>query len=308
VSNSAVCEHSQQGGVSARAEAALLIDLQRLSINDPKDMLVRKLSFLDGRFPAIVIDNFYRDPDHVRSVALGLHYLPPSDGWHPGYSAVLSVSMEPMLRFLHGCLASFYFPTLESFLRQARPWLFHRWEPAGARKQRPVSSRPHRDDSMLAGVLYLNLPDQCRGGTAFYRHKETGTEALIPERVVSRQGPRAQVDEQVVEKMKATGALDAFLRWKQTNEGPAKGYSTYSSTILGAPGADEGFFITDSAGEWERTQLLEMKFNRLVVYPAFLMHSAYYRPEWFGTEADSCRLTQNFFFDWPNTLGEQKDE
>ena len=150
MSNSAVCEPTQQHGVSARAEAALLMDLQRLSINDPKDMRVRKLSFLDGRLPAIVIDNVYRDPDHGRSVALGLHYLPPSNGWHPGYSAVLSVSMEPMLRFLHACLASFYFPPLQSFLRQERAWLFHRWEAAGARKQRPASSRPHRDDSMLA--------------------------------------------------------------------------------------------------------------------------------------------------------------
>jgi hypothetical protein len=54
--------------------------------------------------PALVIDNFYRDPDCVREIALGLHYLPPT-GKHPGPLAMLSPSMEPTLAFLYEHLA-----------------------------------------------------------------------------------------------------------------------------------------------------------------------------------------------------------
>jgi hypothetical protein len=32
----------------------------------------------------------------------------------------------------------------------------------------------HYDPYRWTGVLYLNLPEQCRGGTGFYRHRKTG--------------------------------------------------------------------------------------------------------------------------------------
>jgi hypothetical protein len=278
-------------------KTALLIDPQRLSINDPHDMQIETLWLGNGRYPVLVVDNFYRDPDHVREIALGLNYLPPT-GKHPGYLAMLSLSMESILSFLHRRFADFYFPTLESLQQQAHPWAFFRCEPPGSRPPRPVSQRPHVDDALLAGVLYLNLPERCRGGTGFYRHVETGAEAVIPKDVMAGRSPYANLDEAVVTKMKEQGACDAFLRWKQDNEGPAKGYDTYASSILDTPGST-GEFISDSAGGWEMTRMLAMKYNRLIVYPGFLLHSACHRPEWFGEEAASSRLTQNFFFAWP---------
>jgi hypothetical protein len=282
----------------------MIIDSQRLRINNPGDMQIETLWLGNGRYPALVIDNFYRDPDHVREIALGLHYSPPP-GKHPGYHAVLSLSMESVLSFLHDRFADFYFPSLESLQRQAHPWAFFRCEPPGSRAPRPVSARPHVDDaSLLAGVLYLNLPDHCRGGTALYRHVETGAEALISPGVMAGRTPFTDLDQQVVTKMKEQGACEAFFRWKQHNEGPGKNYDTYGSAILDTPGSQDNF-ITDSVGGWEMTRMLAMKYNRLVIYPGFLLHSAYHRPEWFGEEAGACRLTQNFFLGWPKQQDSQ---
>lgn len=278
----------------------MIIDPQRLRINDPGDMQIEKLWLGNGRYPALVIDNFYRDPDYVREIALGLHYLPPT-GKHPGYVAMLSLSMEPMLAFLHVHFADFYFPSLDSLQQQAHPWAFFRCEPAGSRPPRPVSGRPHVDDALLAGVLYLNLPDQCRGGTAFYRHVDTGVEAIIQKSVIAGSSPHENLDEQVVAKMKEQGAFDAFLRWMQDNEGVVRGYEKFASAILQTPGLEDNF-ITDSAGGWEMTQTVPMKYNRLALYPSFVLHSACYRREWFGEELASCRLTQNFFFSWPTRV------
>jgi hypothetical protein len=268
----------------------MFIDPQRLRINDPGDMRIETLWLGHGRYPALVIDNFYRDPDHVREIALGLDYLPPLTGGHPGYLARISLSMASIL--------AFYFPTLESLQRQAHPWAFFRYEPAGSRPPRPVSQAPHVDDGLLSGLLYLNLPEQCRGGTSFYRHVETGAEVLLPHSLVLGTSPHDNLDEQVVAKMKELGALDAFRRWKQGNEGDEDDHTTFHDDILHTPGSQDDF-ITDGAGGWEMTRMLEMKYNRLVLFPGFLIHSSYYRREWSGEEPGSWRLTQNFFLPWP---------
>lgn len=116
----------------------MFIDPQRMRTNEPGDMQIGNLWLGDGRCPALVIDNFYRDPDHLREIALGLHYLPPT-GKRPGYLAMLSLSMESILAFLHARFADFYFPSLDTLQRQAHPWAFFRCEPAGSRPPRPVS-------------------------------------------------------------------------------------------------------------------------------------------------------------------------
>lgn len=42
--------------------------------------------------------------------------------------------------------------------------------------------------SDFAAVLYLNTPEQCRGGTAFWRHKKTGWEWMPTEKEVRAKG------------------------------------------------------------------------------------------------------------------------
>lgn len=83
-------------------------------------------------------------------------------------------------------------------------------------------------------------------------------EAVIPPSVMAGRSSHADLDEQVVAKMKDLGAFDAFLRWKQGNEGAGKGYETFVGAILRTPGADDDF-ITDGAGGWEMTRAVEMK-------------------------------------------------
>jgi hypothetical protein len=48
----------------------------------------------------------------------------------------------------------------------------------------------HSDDicAKYASVLYLNLPEQCRGGTAFWKHKERGIDSLPSKANLTTQG------------------------------------------------------------------------------------------------------------------------
>lgn len=273
------------------------IDFDRLLPHDTDQMEVQLLQ-VGGGYPAVVIDGFYRDPDHVRETALSLHYLCPPGGHHPGYRATLSLSLERVLQRLYEVLADRYYPTLDSLLREAMPWSFHRWGSVPeARRRRPISDRPHTDAALLAGVVYLNPPEQCKGGTGLYRHAETGVEAVLPPDVLTGVARRREhYAPDVVERMKALGAYGKFIEWQR--EHPGAGYHSFCGAVLSTPG-EQGDFITASAGGWELVQVLEMKYNRLVMYPGFAIHSAYYRPEWFGTTPHTQRLTQNFFLGWP---------
>lgn len=84
----------------------------------------------------------------------------------------------------------------------------------------------------LSAVLYLTLPDHCKGGTAFWKHK--------PEEM--------------------QGEMD----WSNPTE-------------------------------WEQTRLVEMKFNRLVIYPSNRFHSRWPQ-EAFGKGYEDGRLTAVGFF------------
>lgn len=89
----------------------------------------------------------------------------------------------------------------------------------------------------VAAVLYLSLPEHCEGGTAFWRHKGTGSRILVP-------------------------------------------------------GTEQDFVKADA---WEQYACVQMKFNRLLVYPTTLFHS---RWPWaaFGDNFTNGRLIAVGFY------------
>jgi hypothetical protein len=89
--------------------------------------------------------------------------------------------------------------------------------------------------NVWAGVLYLTLPEHCKGGTEFYRNKQYGTD----------HAPLRDED------LKIYSARDRFEVLQKTT---------------GAHGRDRG--------KWERTTTLPMKFNRLVLFRSWYWHTA----------------------------------
>ena len=98
-------------------------------------------------------------------------------------------------------------------------------------------------------VIYLNKDEECKGGTAFYRHKKTGIEFVK--------------------------GIDDFTKVFESEK------SSYDN------------FITDSNDDWELLELIEMKFNRMVMYPPNIYHSGYISRKDF---IDYDRITQLGFF------------
>ena len=93
----------------------------------------------------------------------------------------------------------------------------------------------HTDPGYWSGILYLSRPEDCQGGTDFFRHKRTGTDR------------RPMNDQEVA----------------------ALGYKTYADSehdILGRDTLDER--------AWEKTMTVPMRFNRLLLLRPWLWHTA----------------------------------
>jgi hypothetical protein len=96
-------------------------------------------------------------------------------------------------------------------------------------------ARVHTDSSHWSGILYLSRPEDCRGGTQFFRHIRTGSD-------------RAPV----------TAA-----------ELAAMGYASQDEAHQDIIERDS---LDDSA--WEMTMEVPMRFNRLLLLRPWLWHTA----------------------------------
>ncbi len=173
----------------------------------------------------IVVDDFFDDALAVRESALKLSY-PSVQGVFPGRNSVERLDIPGLDRAVSQLVGE---P-----VRAVNPLQSHckcritLADDAG-------TGHVHIDPAHWSGIAYLSLPEHCRGGTEFFRHKATGTE-------------RAPYD-------------DA--------EAARHGYSSgreMVSQIIGRDGLD--------ASAWEPTMTVPMRFNRLVLLRPWLWHTA----------------------------------
>lgn len=114
----------------------------------------------------VVVDDFLTDPQELRNAALRLTY-PEQSGAFPGRNSLERVTVDGLAEEVSRILGE---P-----LKPIDPPQSHakcRITLAGDKGR----ARVHMDQSHWSGILYLSLPEHCRGGTEFYRHRRTGTE------------------------------------------------------------------------------------------------------------------------------------
>jgi len=113
---------------------------------------------------AIVIDDFYADPEQVRQAALGLTYPKPSgEVFYPGRTsrqALLPPNANEMFSYM----------VREPIIgaRRSTHGRF-RYSLVGAHRPAEVHIDPGK---AWAGLVYLTPDEYCRGGTEFFRHKK----------------------------------------------------------------------------------------------------------------------------------------
>jgi hypothetical protein len=174
----------------------------------------------------IVVDDFLDDPFVLRDAALRLTY-PDVKGMYPGRNSVERINVEE----LNSEVARLVGEPLEPMLHN---------QAHGKCRMAFASdvgtARVHVDGSHWSGILYLSRPEDCRGGTEFFRHIPTNTE----------RAPYS--DEEAARRFGAPSA-------KQ-----------WVADLLERDTMDDS--------KWEMTMKVPMRFNRLVLLRPWLWHTA----------------------------------
>ena len=136
---------------------------------------------------------------------------------------------------------------------------------AMARTDIHVDNETGGNFNFYAGVLYLNPPGQCQGGTTFWRHQPSGWYRRLPEAQVKAGGYASFKDFQ--------------KRWLP------------NSTVQKFNDLQEG---RDS---WQALLEVPMRHNRLIMYKGHYFHSL---SNVFGDTPENGRLVQLFFFEVPD--------
>ena len=124
----------------------------------------------------IIVDNFYSDPDYVRSQALALDYpfystypgkrsYGPTDDVYQEAKEKIEKALGTVLnnwdKFVSGTRSPSMNGCFQSCFEGAQTWI-------------------HHDHTQWAGVVYLDPNPNPDSGTGFFKHKSTGIEQFIP--------------------------------------------------------------------------------------------------------------------------------
>jgi hypothetical protein len=196
----------------------------------------------------MVLDDFYDNPMEVRKTALALDY----DAMKPGTPYPGRNSKQPIL-----------WPNSDQMFSQIlrEPVRGHTGFAHGKFRLStggdPRAADIHIDPGIVwAGVLYMTLPQHCRGGTEFFRHRDYGTDgAPLTQEDLKLYGPNETSRDKLTDRLTEIDGRDR--------------------------------------SKWEKTMTIPMRFNRLVLFRGYLWHTA---GESFGVTPENCRLVQLFFF------------
>lgn len=174
----------------------------------------------------LIIDDFLANPHDVRRQALALDYDPKfKKGNYPGLLSTRPLPVDALNKTVSRTIGT-------SVIADENTSHGHcRITQAGDKGRSGV----HIDPCFYSGILYLSLPEHCRGGTDFFRHRRTGLESVPSD-------PARQM---------------------------LSGYNNPNALVEDVVNKD-----TTSMSKWERTMRAPMRFNRLILFNPWLFHNA----------------------------------
>ncbi|MFT4552532.1 MAG: hypothetical protein ACI9S8_001157 [Chlamydiales bacterium] len=269
------------------------LDMDRLGFNADDDITFTLISSGASKFPILLADNVYKDPDYVRDLGLEMSY--------DRGRASISLPMGELWELLCRSFAHLY--GFSDELLKASAFPFFRYALERSPVEKPLSSSP-----FLEGFTFLNLPDDCKGGLSFYRHKEFDIEEFIYDANIVdvifqlkenklRGAKTTDLDQRFIKKLISMGLFSQYFTLLE--EGTVDSYVQLGERAMGEK----------SQKDWEVVTSIEMKYNRLVCFPGFLMHSLDNPGGWDSKDKEEQRLRQRFFVSWPVNMGEKgKDD
>lgn len=204
----------------------------------------------------VVVDDFYLDPDRVASLANEVEFTSVFDVVRnfPGERSETEADTHHLVEAVCRHYGKTEAPEVPCI-----PFCVSRFW--GDRALEPRQRLPHVDPTLTA-LVYLNQPDDCSGGTAFYRHRPTGIDFVDFE-----------PDPRLVLFAQAMGYRRSHFE--------ELGYWGVLERLLFNPrfASDAPTPLNEGNDVWELLDLVEMRFNRLIIYDGRIPHSMWVDPD-----------------------------
>ncbi len=173
----------------------------------------------------IIVDDFLDNALALREAALRLTY-PEQEGMFPGRNSVERISIDGLAQQVSHLVG-------EPLEPMPPPQAHAKCRMTLARDV--GKAKVHVDTAHWSGILYLSRPEDCRGGTEFFRHLPTDTERV----------PYNDAEAAAMGYPSAKGMISEVLEKDSTDD-----------------------------SKWEMTMRVPMRFNRLVLLRPWLWHTA----------------------------------
>lgn len=174
----------------------------------------------------LMIDDFLGNPDVARGAALALGYDPANKhGNYPGLLSDRPLAIPGLDETVGRLIGHPVTPA---------PGTSHNHCRLTLKGDRGLSG-VHVDPAFYSGILYLSRPQDCRGGTDFFRHRLTGLDRVPPT---------------------VAGVH-------------AAGFTDHDALVEGVVNAD-----TLKPSRWERAFTAPMRYNRLILFSPWMFHNA----------------------------------
>lgn len=242
-----------------------------LEVNPACDVAVRHIG--PANHKVLLADNFYRHPQKIAELALGLYYTESRAvvGSYPGSRAMITLDTTPLIH----TLAKLWGEPLKPFHAEYHPVIFSAIQNRNYQLT-PWQRQPHIDQGVTA-MVYLNPEEMCSGGTGLYRHRPTGL-CRVPIGITPELTGLAQQQ-----------GISAQALCTQA------GYAECMNTVFFRQeyAAQGNQYINDGNEYWELLYKIEMKPNRLVIFDGRMFHSQHIAPDRFR---DFFRMNQILYF------------
>jgi hypothetical protein len=129
--------------------------------------------------PLVIIDNFTGQPERLRAMGLAAHYHPAGVDY-PGIRALADPSYLDLRRELMMQVMARVFGLSRGVQCEIAAFSLVTLAPEQLSLRQRIPHHDHSDAGRVAIMHYLDGP--ASGGTAFFRHKRTGFEAITPAR------------------------------------------------------------------------------------------------------------------------------
>lgn len=129
--------------------------------------------------PLVIIDNFTGQPERLRQMGMAAQYHPAGVDY-PGIRALADPSYLDLRRDLMMQVMARVFGLTRGVHCEIAAFSLVTLPPERLSPRQRIPHHDHSDAGRVAIMHYLDGPES--GGTAFYRHRRTGFEAITPAR------------------------------------------------------------------------------------------------------------------------------